>query len=85
MYNAAYVWTHGVDGSMWAEAPRVDRQVGGALLDHIPDDVDLHLGKQGEKSKSVDYSRNGSGVGGCKAPAVFTQNVFLFLRECKGT
>lgn len=47
VYDAADVWTHGVDGSMGAETCGVDPQVGGALVDHIPDDVDFHLGRQG--------------------------------------
>lgn len=58
MYDAADVWTYGVDGSVGAETSGVDLQVGGALLDHIPDDVDLHLGKQGEEENSVDASRS---------------------------
>lgn len=57
MYDAAYVWTHGVDGSVGAETCRVDPQVGGALLDHVPDDVDLHLGKRREDTKSVEALR----------------------------
>lgn len=47
VYDAADVWTHGVDGSMGAETCGVDPQVGGALVDHIPDDVDFHLGRHG--------------------------------------
>lgn len=43
VYDAADVRTHGVDGGMWAETRRVDPQVGGALLDHVPNDVHLHL------------------------------------------
>lgn len=58
MYDAADVWTYGVDGSVGAETNGVDLQVGGALFDHIPDDVDLHLGKQGEEENSVDASRS---------------------------
>lgn len=46
MYDAADVWTYGVDGSVGAETRGVDPQVSGALFDHIPDDVDLHLGKR---------------------------------------
>lgn len=57
MYDAADVWTHGVDGSVGAEPGGVDSQVGGALLDHIPDDVDLHLGKQGEELESAEGSQ----------------------------
>jgi len=41
---------------MWAETCRVDPQVGGALIDHIPYDVDLHLGRQGEETESVNAS-----------------------------
>lgn len=48
VYHAADVWTHGIDGSMRAEARGVDPQVGGALLNHIPDDVHLHLRKQAQ-------------------------------------
>lgn len=57
VYDAADVWTHGVDGSVGAETCSVDPQVGGALLDHIPDDVDLHLQKQEEslKCKSLNW------------------------------
>lgn len=54
MYDAADVWTYGVDGSVGAEARGVDPQVGGALLDHFPYDVDLHLGKRGEETESAD-------------------------------
>lgn len=49
MYDTADVWTHGVDGSMGAETCSVDPQVGRALFDHIPNDVDLHLRKKGEE------------------------------------
>lgn len=45
VYDAADVWAHGVDGSVGAETCGVDSQVGGALVDHISDDVDLHLVK----------------------------------------
>lgn len=44
MYDAADIWTYGVDGSVGAESRGVDPQVGGALLDHFPYDIDLHLG-----------------------------------------
>lgn len=43
MYYAADVWTYRVDGSVGAETSAVDPQVGGALIDHIPYDVELHL------------------------------------------
>lgn len=43
MYDAADVWTYGVDGSVGAEAGGIHPQVGGSLLDHLPDDVDLDL------------------------------------------
>lgn len=56
MKDAADVWTHGVDGSVGAETRGVDPQVGGALFDHIPEDVDLHLGKQGEETSLVNAS-----------------------------
>lgn len=46
VYDTADVWTHGVDGSMGAETRGVHPQVGGALFDHIADDVDLHLGEE---------------------------------------
>lgn len=52
MYDTADVWTYGVDGSVGAETCGVDPQVSGALFDHISDDVDLRLGKAGEKAKS---------------------------------
>lgn len=51
MYDAAYVRTHGVDSSVGAETGSVDTQVGGALFDHIPDDVDLHLEQKGDGSE----------------------------------
>lgn len=41
--DAADVWTYGVDGGVGAEPRRVHLQVGGSLLDHLPDDVDLDL------------------------------------------
>lgn len=56
MYDAADVRTHGIDGSVGAETCGVDPQVGGALVDHIPDDVDLHLRKQGDEQESVEDS-----------------------------
>lgn len=43
MDDAADVWTHGVDGGVRAETHGIDPQVGGTLIDHVPDDVDLHL------------------------------------------
>lgn len=43
VYDTADVRTYGVDGSVGAEAGGVHPQVGGALLDHFPDDVHLHL------------------------------------------
>lgn len=43
VYGAADVRAYGVDGGVGAEAQRVHAQVGGALLDHLPDDVDLDL------------------------------------------
>lgn len=74
MYDAADVWTHGVDGSVGAEACGVNPQVGGALFDHIPDDVDLHLGKQGKEPASVELMDH------CVTP-----KLFLFLIWRKGT
>lgn len=56
MYDAANVWTYGVDGSVGAEARGVDPQVGGALLDHFPYDIELHLGKRGLDTESTDAS-----------------------------
>lgn len=41
--DAAHVGSHGVDGSVRAEAVRVDQQVGGALIDHVTEDVHLYL------------------------------------------
>lgn len=41
--GAADVGTYGVDGGVGAEARRVRLQVGGPLLDHLPDDVELDL------------------------------------------
>lgn len=52
MYDAADVWAHGVDGSVWAETCGVNPQIGGALLDHIPDDVHLHLKRRDQLSLS---------------------------------
>lgn len=81
MYDAADVWTHGVDGSVGAETCRVDPQVGGALFDHIPNDVDLHLGKQREEAKSLDASW----ISALQLElvdvklTVFTSNLFSFL------
>lgn len=43
MYGTADVGTYGVDGGVGAEACRVRPQVGGPLLDHLPDDVELDL------------------------------------------
>lgn len=60
MYDTADVWTHRVDGSMGAETCRVDPQVGRALVDHIPDDVDLHLRKHEEGLESVGDFNNGN-------------------------
>lgn len=48
VYDAADVRTHGVDGGVRAEPGRVDPQGGGALLDHVPDDVHLHLRGRGQ-------------------------------------
>lgn len=45
--DAADVRAHGVDGGVGAETCRVDSQLGGALIDHVPDDVDFHLGGGG--------------------------------------
>jgi len=54
--DAADVWTDGVDGGVGAEARGVDPQGGGALFDHIAEDVDLQLGKRGEETHSVNAS-----------------------------
>lgn len=43
MNDAAHVGSHGVDGSVRAEAGRVDLQVGGALIDHVTENVHLYL------------------------------------------
>lgn len=57
MDDAADIGAHGVDGWVGAEAHGVDSQVCGALVDHIPEDVDLHLGR--EEPGSVDGSQTG--------------------------
>lgn len=80
MYDTADVWTYGVDGSMGAETCGVDPQVSGALFDHISNDVDLHLGKAGEKAKS--WMLYGFLLSRwrwwLKSSTVFTPNFFLF-------
>lgn len=43
MDDAAHVGSHGVDGSVRAEAVRVNMQVGGTLIDHVTKNVHLHL------------------------------------------
>lgn len=43
MNDAADIRSHGVDGSVRAEAGRVDLQVGGALIDHVAKNIYLHL------------------------------------------
>lgn len=43
VYDAADVWTYGVNGGVGAEPRRIHLQVGGSLLDHLSDDVDLDL------------------------------------------
>ena len=48
VYDTADVWTHGIDSSMRAKACWIDPQVGGALLDHIPDDVHFHLRREAQ-------------------------------------
>lgn len=55
VHDAAYVGTHGVDGSMWAETSGVNPQVGGALLDYIPNDVDLDLRKESREISRLDF------------------------------
>lgn len=53
VYDTADVRTYGVDGSVGAEAGGVHPQVGGALLDHFPDDVHLHLQRRGGERRSA--------------------------------
>lgn len=43
VYDTTDVWTYRVDGSVGAEPGGIHRQVGGSLLDHLPNDVDLDL------------------------------------------
>lgn len=43
MDDTAHIGSHGVDGSVRAEAGRVDMQVGGTLIDHVTENVHLHL------------------------------------------
>lgn len=40
------VGTYGVDGGVGAEPGGIRPQVGGSLLDHLPDDVELHLRRE---------------------------------------
>lgn len=57
MQDAADVWTHGVDSGVGAETRGVDPQVGGALLDHIAEDVDLQLGEHKQCFKRTGAER----------------------------
>lgn len=43
MHNAADIGPDAVDGTVGAEATGVDLQVGGALVNDLAKDVDLHL------------------------------------------
>lgn len=59
--DAADVGTYGVDGGVGAEPRRVRRQVGGSLLDHLPDDVELDLRREDSVTPAVGTAAGGGG------------------------
>lgn len=61
MYDTADVWAYGVDGSVGAEARGIHLQVGGSLLDQLPDDVDLDLQMASEQSGTYRCPGNNHG------------------------
>lgn len=51
--DAAHIRSHRVNGSVRAKASRVDLQVGGSLIDHVTNNIHLHLENQRNTIKFI--------------------------------